>query len=205
MISFDIAARQMGGAMRMAFDAKDWRDRLSRSIDDVFESFAAFLFSAPLVVLATVVARRAAIRAPDIEAPLYETAPLAALIAFDLATFALDWAASLFLLVMIARAMGAGRHAADVIVGFNWVQPIIAAVQLPALALMAASASRGVGVAVALPGFAFSLALIFGVVRRGIGAERAQSGAIVFMLMLAGVAIDLFGAGVAQAIFPSQS
>lgn len=70
---------------------------------------------------------------------------------------------------------------------------------------MAASASRGVGVAVALPAFAFSLALIFGVVRRGIGAERAQSGAIVFMLMLAGVAIDLFGAGVAQAIFPSQS
>lgn len=205
MILLDHAARQIGGAWKMAMGAEDWRAALGRSLDDVFGSFAAFLVAAPLVALLTVSARQAAIRISEASDPLYATAPIAALIAGDLVAFALDWAASLSLLILLARATGAGKRAADLIVGYNWIQPIVVALQLPAVALMAASASRTLGALVGLPALALALVLLWGVIRRGLGAQAGPSAAIIVMLIVVGAVIDVFASAAMTAVFAGQS
>lgn len=205
MILFDHAARQIAGAWKMAMDADDWRASLDRSLDGVFQSLSAVLFAAPLIALRTLSARQAAIRISDDPDPFYAAAPLAGLIAGDLVAFSLDWAASLTLLVLLARASGAGRQAADIIVGYNWIQPIVVALQLPAVALMAATASRTLGGLVGLPALAIILTLIWGVVRRGLGAQIGPSAAVVVLLVLVGAVIDLLSIAAMKALFVGQS
>lgn len=205
MILFDTAAGQIAGAWKMAFNAGDWKAALDRSIDGVFGSFSAFLFAAPLVALFTLSARRAAARVPDFPDTLYQSAPLAALLVADLATYALDWGASLALLVMLARASGAGDRAADVIVGYNWIQPVIAATQLPSIALMASTASAAAGGLFGLPAFALTAFLIWGIIRRGLNVAPAQAAAAFVALALVGIVIDSFGSAALSAFYPARS
>lgn len=205
MISPDYAARQIGGALKMALGAKDWRASLGRTTDDVFAALAAFAICAPLVILATFAAKRAALRIPDLGDTLVRSAPLAALIFGDLVTFALDVAASLALLVMLARATGVDKQAAELIIGFAWIQPVLVAAQLPAIALMASTASRTAGALLALPALILTIALIFGIVRRGLGAKPAAAAAIVAMLIVVGAVIDIFVSAGLRALFAPQS
>lgn len=205
MMSFDKAAGQMAGAWKMAFDKDGWKSALDRSIDGVFGSFSAFLFAAPLVALFTATAKRAATRMPDFPDTLYQTAPLAALIIADLLTYAIDWGAGLAMLVLLARASGAGDRAADLIVGYNWIQPAIAAVQLPPIALMAATASAAVGGLLALPAFILTAFLIWGIIRRGLKVATAQAAAAFIALALIGIVIDSFGAAALGALYPAGS
>lgn len=204
MISPDYAARQIGGALKMALGAKDWRVSLGRTTDDVFAALAAFAICAPLVILATFAAKRAALRIPDLGDTLVRSAPLAALIFGDLVTFALDVAASLALLVMLARATGVGKQAAELIIGYAWIQPVLVAAQLPAIALMASMASRTAGALLALPALILTIALIFGIVRRGLGAKPAAAAAIVAMLIVVGAVIDIFVSAGLRALFAPQ-
>lgn len=205
MISPDYAARQIGGALKMALGAKDWRVSLGRTTDDVFAALAAFAICAPLVILATFAAKRAALRIPDLGDTLVRSAPLAALIFGDLVIFALDVAASLALLVMLARATGVGKQAAELIIGYAWIQPVLVAAQLPAIALMASTASRTAGALLALPALILTIALIFGIVRRGLGAKPAAAAAIVAMLIVVGAVIDIFVSAGLRALFAPQS
>ncbi len=205
MISSDYAARQIRGALKMAMGAKDWRASLGRTTDDVFAALAALAIAAPLVVLGTVAAKRAALRIPDLGDALVRSAPIAVLIAGDLVTFALDVAASLALLVLLARATGAGKQAAELIIGYAWIQPVIVAGQLPAIALTASTASRTAGALLALPALIVTIALIWGIVRRGLGAKSAPAAAIVVMLIVVGAVIDIFIAAGLRALFAPQS
>ena len=196
MISLDGAARQIAGAWMMAFNAPDWRRRLARSTDDVFGSSAAIIISSALVGLAALTAKRAAARVPDLS-EVVAAAPLPALIGGNVLIFLLDWAASLTLLLMVVRA-------ADIIVGFNWIQPIVAAAQLPSIVLLAATASRPVAALAALPALAISLALLWGVVRRGLVAAPGRAAAIVAMLIVLGAAFDFFGDAAMWGLFAAQ-
>lgn len=205
MISLDYVARQIGGAVKMALGAEDWRASLDRSVEDVFRSATAILISAPLVLLATLTARNAAARMPDASSAVLASAPLAAVVVGDLATFVADWAASLALLVALARATRAEKQAADLVLGFNWIQPVVVAVQLPAIALTAATGSRALGALLAMPALALAVMLLWGVVRRGLGAQPAPAGAIVVMLLLVGVVIDLFAGAAMRALLAGQS
>lgn len=205
MISLDDAARQIAGAWRMAFGEKDWRNALDRSIDAVFASFAAFLVAAPLVALFTISAKQAAARAPDFSDSIYLTAPLLPLVVGDLLIFAADWAASLLMLILIARATGAGRHAADLIVGYNWIQPVIAAAQLPAIAVIASTASMTAGALLGLPAFLLTIFLIWGILRRGLAARRAPAAAILVALIALGAVINMVGSVVMTALLSAQS
>ncbi|OFX05511.1 MAG: hypothetical protein A3E78_12295 [Alphaproteobacteria bacterium RIFCSPHIGHO2_12_FULL_63_12] len=203
MTSFDTAARQIAGALKMAFNVGDWKAELDRSIDGVFGSFAAFLFAAPLVALFTLSARRAAARVPDFPETLYHTVPLPALLAADLATYALDWGVSLALLVMLARAGGASDRAAELIVGYNWIQPVIAAAQLPPIALMASTVSAAAGGFLGLSAFILTAFLIWGIIRRGLGVPPAQAAAAFVALALIGIVIDSVGSAALKAIYPA--
>lgn len=203
MTSFDKAAGQMAGAWKMAFDAEGWRSSLDRSIDGVFGSFSAFLFAAPLVALFTATAKRAATRIPDFPDTLYQTAPLASLIVADLATYAIDWGAGLSMLVLLARASGAGDRAADLIVGYNWIQPAVAAVQLPPIALMASTASAAAGGILGLPAVVLTAFLIWGIIRHGLNVAAAQAAAAFVALALLGIVIDSVGSAALRAIYPA--
>lgn len=205
MISFDEAARQAAGAWKMAFDAGDWKGSLNRSLDGVFGSFAAFFFAAPLIVLFTMSAKRAAMRIPDFPDTLYQSAPLFPLLVMDLATYAIDWGVSLTLLVMLSRASGAADRAADLIVGYNWIQPIIAAAQLPSIVIMSSTASVAAGGVLGLPAFALTILLIWGIIRRGINAAAAPAAAALVMLVIIGAVIDLFGSAALSAYYPARS
>lgn len=200
MMSFDDAARQIAGAFAMASGRENWRSALDRSVDAVFGSFAAFAFSTPLVVLFTLSAKRAALRIPDFADTLYQKAPLALLIIGDLVVYAVDWGVSLALLLGLARATGAGKQAADIIVGYNWLQPAIAAVQLPPIAIMASTASAGAGGLASLPAFAITLYFIWGIIRRGLNATASSAVAILFMLLIVGAVIDIFGSVAMRAL-----
>jgi hypothetical protein len=205
MISFEHAARQMSGAFKMALDQEGWREALDRSVDGVFRSFAVIFFALPLVVLATLTAKNAAARLPDVENSFVASAPLAALVVGDIASFVIDWWASLILLLMLARATGAEKEAADLVVGFNWIQPVVIAAQLPAIALTAATGSRALGGVLVIPAIAFAILLLWGVVRRGLNAQPAPAGAIVGMLLAVGVVVDLLAAAAMRGLFQAQA
>lgn len=205
MISLDDAARQMAGAWKMAFGREDWRRELDRSVDGVFGSFAAFVFAAPLAVLFTIAAKRAAMRIPDFADTLYQAAPLSLLLAGDFLTFAIDWTASLGLLIALARATGAGRNAADLIVGYNWIQPVIAAINLPAIAVMSLTANAAAGGLFGVPAFAMTIFLYWGIIRRGLNATALNAFVVLFMLVVVGAAIDIFGSAAMRALIPAQS
>lgn len=200
----DRAADGIGAALAMAFDREGWRSKLDDSVDGVFGSFRSVLFAAPLIILYSATAKRAADRIPALSNTVYGQLPATALIAADLATFLADWAASLFLLVMLARSLGATRRAAGLIVGFNWLQPVIVAVQLPAIALVAATSSTATGGMIALPALAFTLTLTWGLVRRGLDAKPAPAIAVVAMLLVIGVVIRALGDGALRALFGVQ-
>lgn len=200
MSLLDGAARQIAGATAMAAGRENWKTSLDRSIDAVFSSFGAFVLSAPFVVLFTWSAKRAATRVPDLTGTLYEIAPLELLIVGDLTVYALDWVASLALLLTIARLTGGAGRAAEIIVGYNWIQPLVAAVQLPPVAIMASTASAGAGGVAGLPSFAITIYLIWGIIRRGLGAKAPAATAILVMLIIVGGVIEFFGSAAMRAL-----
>ena len=184
----------------MALNVPDWRTSLDRSLEAVFGSFYATLFCAPLIVLYTVALQRTATHASSKSSDIRD-APLGALIANDFIVFAIQWAVSLFVLVMLARAMGARRRVGDLIIGFNWTQPITLAALLPGASATAAAGNADVGMLFVFPGIALAIALLWGVIRRGLDARPAQAIAILVMLLLIGVLIDVTSIMVLQALF----
>lgn len=205
MTFLDEAARQMTGAWKMAFGRDDWEDVFDRSAKGVFGSFRAVLIVVPLTILATFTATHAARRVSDLSTSIYAVASPAVLIPMDLTTLAVDWAASLALLVGAARATGATRNAGAMIAGYNWMLPVMTAAQLPPLALMAATGGAAWGGLVGMLTLALSIALIWGIIRRGLGAAPAPTIAVMAMLFALGVAADQLVTGFARAILPAQS
>lgn len=205
MTFLDEAARQMSGAWKMALDREDWENAFDRSAAGVFGSFRAALIVVPLAALASATAAQAARRSPDLSASIYASAPTAFLVVMDLATLALDWLASIALLIGAARSMGATRNAGALIAGYNWTLPIMTAAQLPPLALMAATGGAVWGGLAALPALALSFALLWGVIRRGLGAGAAPTIAVMVMLFLIGAAADEIVTALARPLLPDQS
>ncbi len=204
MISLDDAARQLTGVWKMAFGADDWRRDLDRSEDGVFQSFWAMAFTAPLVALFSIISFRALLKitaAPDL--PVLRL-PLSAFVGAKLASFALEWAACLFFLLIVARAGGAARRAADIIVGYNWIQPITIAAQGPAIALVAATGDAGIGGFLVLPALGLSLALYWGIIRKTMEAAIGQTIALIAALYVIGLSVDAGVTAIAMALFAAQ-
>jgi hypothetical protein len=201
----DEAARQMTGAWKMALAQADWEEAFDRSTEGVFGSFRAALIVAPLAALASATAAIAARRAPDLSASIYASAPTALLVVMDLLTLALDWLASLALLIGVAHATGATRNAGALIAGYNWTLPIITAAQLPPLALMSATSGAAWGAFAALPALALSFTLLWGVIRRGLGAGAAPTIAIMVALFIIGALADEVVTRFARLLLSAQS
>jgi len=205
MTYLDRAASQMGGAWAMAFNLEGWRDRLDLSTEGVFRSFNAFIFAAPLMALYSLTVMRAMERIPERAESIYNAAPAIAVVFGDLIFFAIDWAVGLILLLMLSRSLGVEKNAAGLIAGFNWSQPIVTAIQLPPVAIAAATASPAAATLLGLPALALAIAVLWGIVRRGLMIAVGPSIAVIAMLIVASAVIRAFGDAAMRAIFSVQS
>lgn len=189
-MDFEYAAKNIKGVWRLAFGAPDWRDDLDISVEGVFRSFWAIGLAAPFSVLAFLAARRAALASPDIAPSAITATPLAVILPADIIGLALDWGVSIAALMFTANAIGAGKQSAQLIVGFNWAQVIGAmAISLPVLVLGLTN-NMDLFVLLYLPAAGFTLALLWGLLRKSLPLDIGMTVALIAMLTLIGVIIN---------------
>ncbi len=186
MIDFTYAARQLAGVWKMAWNRPDWTASLDRSIDGVFRSFWALALAAPFALVEFASLRRILARDGDNPIPELIAAPFGYALAVEAVAYLIGWTAGLIALVMAARAIGASGRAGDAIIGFNWIQVLTAAAQATMLAVISAVGELDALKALRLPLAAFVIALVWGVLRRSLGAGVAATIAIFLMVVLVG-------------------
>lgn len=198
MIDLDYAASQLGAVWRMAWNWPGWADSLDRSVDGVFKSFWAIALTAPLTLLDYFSSRRVIAQFPELrETPLLQ-APFAIGFTVEFIGFLLSWAAGLVVLVYVARLAGASARAADLIIGYNWLHVYIGALQAAPLALMSIFGARQTAALLAAPATILTIALLWGLLRRTIGAGIARTISILLLLIFVGVAVSLLIDGIAR-------
>lgn len=200
-MDFDYASRQIVASSMMAFARQGWEERLDRSVDGVFRSFQAILIAAPIALVGHFALRRAAARIPDLQASVLLEAPYAYAVSVELVGYIVDWAASLALLIFAARALGASRRVGDLVVAFNWTQIPIALAQTSWLVLLGWAGSGSITAIAMFPAIAVIIALRWGVIRRGAGANAGAATGLIALLMLTGVISGAIVSGVATALY----
>lgn len=191
MIGFDYAASQLAGVWRMAWNRDGWRDELDRSVDGVFRSLWAAMFAAPFSLLGYILLRRAAERLPNLpETPLLR-APLLFGLSVETIEYFANWGAALVALILFARALGASARISEIIIGFNWLHVFTAAIRSAPLIAFELTGGRQLTGVIAIVSTVLIFALLWGVIRRGVGASVAQSTGIVIFLTLLGLLVSL--------------
>lgn len=190
MIDIDYAAGQMACVWKMAWNAPDWEESFDRSVDGVFKSFWAMLFTAPVAFAGFFSLRRAASRTPDFSDLALIEAPFAFSAAAAFVSFLADWTASLVALVLAARATGASRRIADVIIGFNWTQFFTALAQTAPLVVLGLTGEGKIASVLLLPSAAFVIAFYWGFLRRSLKKGVAVTIALLVMLTLLGLVVS---------------
>jgi hypothetical protein len=198
MIRLDYAARQIGASWNMAFNRDGWTKELDRSVDGVFRSFGATALAFPFVAIAFLSIRRAAPASAAAE-PII-AAPLAVGLAAQLVGYLADWVVALVLLLAIASALKADRRAADIIVGYNWLQPPVAAIMSAPFATLALPQGKIIAEILFLPALAAAIVLNWGLIRRALGADISVSLGILFLLTLVSLFVQAFAARAVLAV-----
>lgn len=187
MINLQYAASQIEAVWNMARGRPGWTEQLDRSVDGVFQSFAAMIYAAPFLAANAAAARVAARATPALDSEPIFTAPVSAFLLIQIFGSYVDWCATLFFLGLLARAVGASRRAAELIAGFNWLQVPLAGLQsLPAAAILWQGAS-GFGALLTLPVVVIAIALLWGYLRRALQLEPAWTLPVIILLTLIGL------------------
>lgn len=201
MIDFDYVARQAGGVWKMIWKRDGWEDELDRSVDGVFRSFQAMLIVAPIVLAGRFSFRRAAESIEEWRNSPLADAPYAYSIGVQMFGFYLDWIVSIVILVFAARALNASRRVGDLIIGYNWAHIAIAIAQTVPLALFGLKGGKVWGAAAYLPAVAFIVAILWGVIRRGMGAKPAPAAGVIALLIVAGLILEAIVGSLAEALY----
>ncbi|MBB5517467.1 hypothetical protein [Amphiplicatus metriothermophilus] len=200
-MDLDYAARQIAGVWKMAWNRPGWTDALDRSVDGVFRSFWAVVYAAPLVVAGAVSLRRVADRTPSPSAdPLLE-APLSVVLGAQMASYLIDWAASVAALVFAVQAAGGRRRVADVIIGFNWAQVMASAAQVAPMVVLAFTGARALASLLLIVAVAFAVALHWGVIRRAAAASVPFAVGAMALLILITLVVSGLVNGAALALY----
>lgn len=200
MINFDYAASQMAAVWNMAWNRPGWQDALDRSVDGVFKSFWAAAFAAPFPLLGYFSLRRAALNIPELrDTPLFQAPPAFGL-TVEIIGYLVNWGAGLAALILLARALGAGARIADVIIGFNWLHVLTAIAQAIPQAVLGFAGQREIAGILSIPSAVLVIALIWGYIRRSLGASLARSLGILLFLILLSVFTALLIEGLASLI-----
>lgn len=187
----DHIAAQLSAVWKMIMNAPEWRDEIDHSIDGIFRSGWSALICLPLISVNTISVRRAALLRPSAEEHLALAIPAWSFVFIEVASFYLSWVASIFLLVMIARNLGAQAKIADIIVGYNWLQlPLVLSIMVP-VTLLATTGSDAIAGGIALPVLVFQIAALWGFVQRAFGAALGPNIAIIALLFLVSILISI--------------
>ncbi len=195
------AADQIAAVWKMAANDPDWRDRLDASVDGVFRSFEAALYAIPLSVALYAFTLRAAAHTDEFPTAPLVSAPAPAFIGVQTIAYAAEWAASLALLILVARTLGADRRAATLIAGYNWAQAPITAIQAATMGGIAFSGSSALGGALAIPALVLQILILWGVLRRGYERDVGVTIAILGGLILVSIVATSLVVSVGGAIF----
>lgn len=195
MISLDAAAQQLRAVWRMAFTrdwedtSRDWRETLDRSLDGVFQSFWAILFAAPIAFVGFIGVRRAAAQLqPQEISPLLEL-PMVVMMIIEYTAYLADWAASIAVIVLIARMTKTTATISDTVICYNWAQVYAIGFQVFPILLMMLTGSRELTSISALPILIMVLVLYWGLFRRAMGATPGITIAIIIILTLVSVIV----------------
>ena len=190
MIDFEYAGRHLRGVWRLVSGDAAWRDDMDFTTEGVFRSFWAVALSAPFALFGFVAAARAVARTPEYPRTIFAKAPLGVLLAAEIATMVLFWAAAIAILAFGAQRLGASRNAAAVIVAFNWSQLLaVIAASAPALVL-ALTGNAALFAALALPVLAFSVFLLWVVLRRNLPLDVGLAVAMIAALIVVELALN---------------
>lgn len=205
MTGIDYAASQTAATWNMAWNRSGWKDQMDRSVDGVFRSFWAIAFAAPFAFARYLLFREIAAETPDFpESPLLQ-APFAFGLTAEMIGYAANWAAGLVTLILFARAINAGERAAELIIGFNWLHVLTELIQLPPLAAFSIAGGRQIGALLAVPATALTVFLLYGYIRRALGAPLAQSIAVLLFLGLLVLVLSVLIDGGARIILHALS
>lgn len=183
------ALSQIKGVWGMAFNREGWERCLDRSLDAVFGSFTALVIAAPLMAL-NLIGLKALLGAEPgaFDDPLLK-APTAFWVGSNLATIFVDWAAGLCAVLAASRFLGASKRAGDAVIGYNWLQPIAYGAQTTAVGAGLLSGSLAIFSTLIFAAAALSIAMYFGVLRRGLGLAPGPAVAVTIASMLLSVIV----------------
>jgi hypothetical protein len=199
------AYRQIAAVVAMAQNRDGWERALDRSLDGVFFSFAALIYAAPVSLLGAFVSPIAATRLGSAPIDPLAGASVAFRFAAEFAGFALDWALGLVALLALARIIGATRRAGDIVIGYNWLAPITAVLQVAPIALFAATGGKTAFALLGPAGLALSIALYWGVLRRALATTIGATMAALVTLILVGLITRGAVGAVAIALYKAAS
>lgn len=201
MIGFEYAGRHLRGVWRMITGDANWTEDIDRSVDGVFRSFWAILFTTPFALLSFHAAQRAAAASPQYEETIFARAPAPVVMAAELVAFCASWLASIVILALAARQFRATRNAGALIVTFNWSQLLtFVAAAIPAAAL-ALTGNSPIFVILALPAIVFSIVVLWGVLRRNLPVTIGVAVALIALLTLVELSINAVTTQGAAALF----
>jgi hypothetical protein len=195
------ALSQLRGVFAMAFNRPGWERALDRSLDGVFGSFWAIAWSAPLL-LANFAGMKALFSAAGdgVDDRLLE-APMTFWLGSNFATFLADWAVGLAAILAAARFLGVSKRAGDVVIGYNWLQFLWAAAQAIPIGAGLLAASPSTFSLLMMPAIALSLAVFWGILRRGLGLAPGLAIALAAASMLLSVIVGAACHAVALALY----
>lgn len=201
MIDFDYAGQHVRGVWRMVTGDENWTEDIDQSVDGVFRSFWAIVFTTPFALLAFHSARRAAEASPQYDESIFSRAPPPVVMAAELVAFCASWLATVIILALAARQFRATRNAGALIVAFNWSQILtFAAAAIPA-AVLALTGSSPVFMALALPAVAFSIMVLWGLLRRNLPVTIGVAIAMIALLTAVELLINAVTTQGAVALF----
>jgi len=201
LIDFDYAGRQIAGVWKMIWKREGWESEIDRSVDGVFRSFQAMILVFPIVLAGRFSFRRAAERIPEWQASPLADAPYVYAIGAQMLGFYLDWIVSITILLFAARSLGASRRAGDLLIGYNWAHVPISIAQTIPLVLFSLDGGKAYGAVAYLPAIAFIIAVLWGVIRRGMNAKPAAAAGLIAMLTVAGLFLDAIIGMLAEALY----
>lgn len=205
MSNLDYAASQLGAVWNMAWNRPGWRSMLDRSVDGVFKSFWAIVYTAPFPILSYVSFHRAIQQIPNIpDTPLLH-APMAVSLLVEFISYIVNWGAGLTALVMLARALGAGGRVADVIIGFNWLHVFTASIQSAPLIVAGLVGMREFAGLLAILSAILVFAFTWGIIRRSFDASGGRTFSVLALLIVIGVLTNLVVEGGASLLIQALS
>lgn len=195
------ALGQIAGVWRMAFDRPGWEQSFDRSLNGVFGSFWAVVWTAPLLIANFAALKTIFANAKNLPDDPLLGAPMPFWIGSNLATFAVDWAIGLAALLAAAHFLGASKRAGDAVIGYNWLQPITAAAQAAPVGAGFLFNSTAAFSLLMMPAIAIAIAVYWGVLRRGLGLAPGLAIAVTAGTLLLSVIVGALCHGVALGIY----